>query len=516
MKKYFTSLNIVFAVEVIVVVLASLGVVPREAVLFLTGLAVFYMIFSSPEDSLYLVIRSIPLFVALPFGEGLGSTANWRILVVALFLCLFFKKGISISLVKNAAGKWRLKENLKHYPMEYLAAGAFLIICVLSIFVADYKGLAVKKLLFLINAALLYVVIRNLANGKKIAEEILKSMAVAVGVVIAVALVQFVAVLFIPLFSFWQFWAQKVISVFYGQNLADLLSYSNTWFAYYSVNPPTLRLFSVFPDSHSMAMFLILSVPVLVGLVVFFKNSRKKIIFWAMTVLALAAIIMSGSRGAWVGLLPVALIGVYLFSKKIDNVLTKKAILTFLIFGFLFLLSSFYPPVLYKFQAWQGSGNASTTFSFFERAKSISKLSETSNKGRLEIWKASAEALKKYPLLGVGLGNYVTVLNEDVSAAKKGASAHNLYLDFANEIGLFGALFLLFIFFEILRNSWLIFRHSGEPYFRAFGLFFGLYFLWVMAYSLFDVVLLNDKVLLFFMTGVGLLYSVRRIEKMED
>jgi O-antigen ligase len=185
------------------------------------------------------------------------------------------------------------------------------------------------------------------------------------------------------------------------------------------------------------------------------------------------------------------------------------------IFGVLFLFSSFYPPVLYKFQSWQDGGNSSTTFSFFERARSISNLKEVSNKGRLEIWQASARSLIKYPLLGVGLGNYVTVLDEDVSAAKKGASAHNLYLDFANEIGILGALLLVLIFFEILRNSWLVFRRAKEPDFRAFGLFFALYFLWVLAYSLFDVVLLNDKVLLFFMTGVGLLYSIRRIERKE-
>jgi putative inorganic carbon (HCO3(-)) transporter len=349
-------------------------------------------------------------------------------------------------------------------------------------------------------------------KNKETAIRILKSAAISAGVALTVAFIQFASVLFIPLFSFWQFWASKVINVFYGQNLAHLLSYSNTWFAYYAVNPPTLRLFSVFPDSHSMAMFLILSVSVFLSLSVYFKARAKKIFFWIMAGLTLGVIILSGSRGAWVGFLPIVAIGLYLFGKNIEIALVKKVLYTFLIFGFLFLISTFYPPVLYKFQSWQGGENASTTFSFFERAKSISNLEETSNRGRMEIWETSAKSLLKYPLLGVGLGNYVKVLDEDVSAAKKGASAHNLYLDFASEIGIIGALILVAIFFEILRDSWLIFRNVSSPHFRTFGLFFGLYFLWVMAYSLFDVVLLNDKVLLFFMTTVGVLYSIKRIE----
>ncbi|MBI4708865.1 MAG: O-antigen ligase family protein [Candidatus Portnoybacteria bacterium] len=514
MKKYFTSLNIIFAIEALVVILASLGIIPREAVLFLTGLVVFYMIFSPVSDSLYLTIMSIPLFVALPFTETFDSMAGWRILIAALFLCLFFKQGISINLIKDSQGKFRLKENLKHNILEKYLAPLFLLISLFSIFIADYQVLGIKKLLFLINAFLLFLVIRNLAKSKEAIIKIFQAMSFAALVVIAVALIQFLVVLFVPLFAFWQFWTEKVISVFYGQNLSDLLSYSNTWFAYYSVNPPTLRLFSVFPDSHSLAMFLILSVPVFLSLAVYYnQNKRKKIFFWIATGLSLAIIILTGSRGAWLSILPVAGVAIYLFVKRLDRALVKKSLITFLIFGILFLASSFYPPVLYKFQSWQDSGNASTTFSFFERARSISRLSEISNKGRLEIWQASIESLIKYPILGVGLGNYVKVLDEDPSAAKKGASAHNLYLDFANEIGIFGALVLILMFLYILWISWLVFRRSGEPHFKIFGLFFGLYFLWVMAYSLFDVVLLNDKVLLLFLAECGVLFSIAGLIK---
>ena len=121
MKKYITPLNIVFALEILVVILSIFGIAPREAILVWTGIAVFYMIFSPVEDALWLVVASIPLYAALPISENFDTLANWRILILVLFLCVFFKKGISIGLFKNAAGQWRIKENIKHYVVEYLS-----------------------------------------------------------------------------------------------------------------------------------------------------------------------------------------------------------------------------------------------------------------------------------------------------------------------------------------------------------------------------------------------------------
>ncbi len=103
MKKYFTPLVIIFGLEAITVVLSATGLVPREAILVWTGLAVFYMVFSPVKDSLWLVVASIPLAAALPISDNFDTMANWRVLTAVLFLCLFFKEGISIKIVKNSA-----------------------------------------------------------------------------------------------------------------------------------------------------------------------------------------------------------------------------------------------------------------------------------------------------------------------------------------------------------------------------------------------------------------------------
>ncbi|MBI1888433.1 MAG: hypothetical protein HYS15_00645 [Candidatus Spechtbacteria bacterium] len=75
-------------------------------------------------------------------------------------------------------------------------------------------------------------------------------------------------------------------------------------------------------------------------------------------------------------------------------------------------------------------------------------------------------------------------------------------------MGIFAGIALILIFLEILRQAFKVWRDSPDPLFSAFGGFFAIYFLWAMAYSVVDVVLLNDKVLLLFVTLVALLYAV--------
>jgi len=511
-KKYFTALNIVFATEIATVVLASWGSIPREVTLIMAGLMIVYVVFSSVENSLMLTLMSIPLFVALPITTSFDTMADWRLIIAVLFISLFFRLGVSVSLIKDESGKWHFRENVRHYLAEYLT-WAFLSVGALSILVAEYKVLGVKKLLFIINIFLLHLVIRNfLGKTGQVdkAVKVLRALGVGSIITIAVGLIQLLVTLFVPLAAFWQYWAGKIILVFYGKNLSELLKISNTWFAYYANKPPTLRIFSVFPDSHSSAMFLILSLPVFLSLAVFFQaEKRQRQFYWIMAALATFLVIMSGSRGAWLSFIPVGAVGLYLFIKKIELYFTKKIIIAFVAFGALFLVSSLYPFLYYKVQSMR------VDLALFERAKSISDLDEISNKGRLEIWLTSAKSIIAHPILGVGLGNYISVLGEDVSAVKKGASAHNLYLDFAAEIGIAGALFLITMFLEILRSSWRFFKEAKEPYLKAFCLFFGLYFLWAMIYSLFDVVLLNDKVLMFFVAEIAVLYSVHYLAQKE-
>ena len=517
---------IIILTELTAIFFMVFNILPPELSLFLTGLLVFYFIFSPLEDSLWVFIASIPLFVALPITESFDSMANWRILLAVLFLVMFFKSGLSISLVKDAFSHWRLKVNLKHYLMEYLI-GIFLLIGCLSLLVADDVWVGVKKLLFLINIFLLYIIIRNLvAKNKEIIFKIIGAIKVAVGLTLGIGFLQLIMVFFVNLHQFWHLWDRSVINVFYGQNLSNLLSYSNTWFSYYSYQLPTLRMFSIFPDSHSFAFFCILSLPLFLT-AIFLRpkeNKEKGVIYYSFLIFCLLAIIFSGSRGAWlsaIGSFFVILFLIFLYYSPTIRSRTDFFIPRFynnwkkqiqLILGSLvifFLLFPIASSILFLPQYIQLGQEAVSGVSLFERAKSIIDFAELSIRSRLEIWQRTVDSIIIHPLLGVGIGNYPSVLNEPLSSAKKGASAHNLYLDFASEMGVFALVILLAIFWYIFKDVWQIFSRHKKLFFRVWAGFFLLALIWILSYSLFDVVLLNDKVFLFFIANLGLLYAAK-------
>ncbi|HDY72883.1 MAG TPA: O-antigen ligase domain-containing protein [bacterium] len=481
----------ILAVEILAVVLAGAGILEKEAVLVMTGLLIFYFIFSKVEDSLILFIISIPLFIALPITDGFDTMANWRILLVVLFLCLFFKHELSIKLIKDKLGRIKIKEKFKHYPMEYSVI-AFLAVAFLSLFVAFDIIAGIKKILFLVNIILLYIIIRNVLYWVKDRKEyflrIIKAGAIAGIISLVVGYSQLISVFLTSLYNFWQWWARNVISVFYGIDLSKLLTVSNTWFSYYPDSPPTLRMFSVFPDSHSFALFTIISLIFFTYLLL--KQNKK--IYWLPIVLSFLVLLFSGSRGVWLSAIVPFLIVIFLFIRKFKPSIARIFISFLLIFIIAFPVSSF---------IMSTSQNVKDGALAFKRAKTLIDLEEISIKSRMEIWGKSFKSVLKKPLLGVGIGNYPIVLEEEISAAKRGASAHNLYLNIASEMGLLGLIFLLLIFWQIIKKSWKLAQKN------QYALIFTFFFLWTIIYALFDVVLLNDKVLLLFMVVLGILYS---------
>lgn len=98
------------------------------------------------------------------------------------------------------------------------------------------------------------------------------------------------------------------------------------------------------------------------------------------------------------------------------------------------------------------------------------------------------------------------VLNQDVSLAKAGSSAHNLFLQIAVEVGLIGFGLFLVILFETVRNAWKAFTCGNTVFIRVFAWTALLSFVWVLGYSMTDAALFDGRVFLLF---VGLLAMIR-------
>ncbi len=170
------------------------------------------------------------------------------------------------------------------------------------------------------------------------------------------------------------------------------------------------------------------------GLILFWADGW---VLWALSgavVLLFGGVISSWTRNAWLGLLAgVLVVGGF----KDRTTLARTVLLVTAIVSALILLNP----------------------GLRDRAASIVNVkSDWSNIERLNIWRTTVAMIRDRPLLGVGKGNYETVM--DRYRKKYGADlhghAHNTLLQVTAEnglIGLVGYLYIWFVFFrEMIRN----------------------------------------------------------------
>ncbi len=561
--KNFLKLVLIF--EIFITILIVTGILPREFSFSATAAIILYILGASVKNSLILAILSIPFYLALPITAYFDTMASWRIIILVLFLKIFFEKfNIKhlISDIKQANtgyGVSDIKKRLlnENSRLEVLAL-IFAAISFISLIGANNISAGIKKIVFLANIFILFTITKNIVRDKETFLEISKACLLAGFFSLIIGYAQITSILFYSLADFWQFWANNAIAALYGKDLSNLLSYSNTWFSYYPGDiPPTLRMFSVFPDSHSFALFNIILAPFALGALWHYKKQNNGLFAFYLLFFAalLLAIIFSGSRGAWVSAIaPLSVILIlkrhYILNKykkikirladnskrpladgkqnfsfgifksgivKIKTITNdliagkfKALAASLVLFFLLFPVSSVFLEQIQKAE-WRrlNSEGDFSSFAMYKRLKSIIDLDEISNKGRIEIWRDTLTSIKNHPVLGVGAGNFTTVIGKKISAAKKGASAHNLFLDIFAETGILGLAAFLAIFYEILKNIFFVFKKSTDETYKFFALSAGIYFFWVLGYAVFDVVLFNDKVLMLFMLMIGVLYGIK-------
>ncbi len=514
MKAYFTSLNIVFAVELFVVFFAALGVFPREVFLFLAGLIVFFILFSTLEDGVFFVARSIPLFVALPITESFDSFNIWRIVVLILFARLVLEHTVRARIVSvfsslrakiNTSMRGAVVFAYQNWKLEFLL-GALFIISVLSLMKADDFIIGTKRIIYFANLWMLFFVVRAVIsreNIRKLAGNVLLSGVI----VVVVGVAQLILAYTMSVDHFSEFWALQVNQTLYGSAWANIAIAANTWFAYYS-GTIHFRMFSSFPDTHSFPLFLLMAVFFAMLLLVGEKRRPLRVLLFAWLFIAMFETVLSGTRGIWVSVLFPILFLAYFAYKKCVKTGTAALVALPLV---LFLMSLPLSALVFNSTQFKLTGSPKEREVLKERIKSIIDFKETSNQGRVYIWKETIMSIARNPLLGVGIGNFPSILKLNPTASKAGASAHNLYLHFLAELGIAGFAVLALIIYEIGARAWKLFARSDDTAARFFALNWLVYFIWILWYSMTDVALFDERAFLLFMLFVGALYAISSV-----
>ncbi len=488
------TLNLIFVFELIMFGLIILGIVPRWIVPYFVLVLVGYVAVAPLEDGATFFVRSIPFFIAIPITASFDNFNAWRIISTVLFLKWFFSKPTDEiwALIKHSLNQ------LKKLNLYTISLIAILLLAILSITQATDYSLAVKRVLYFINLSLAGIVIYDLCNKREqFRENIIKNLAIPTIIVTLVGLAQVVSTYFVDIYQFMNLWGESIQCKQFGVQWCTIaVKVGNTWLAYFG-EQLSLRVFSLFPDSHSFPVFLLLGLPAVFAVAIK-KLSPKKIVNLKIIFIPLIflAVILSGTRGIWaasVGVVACILFFVILLKKHPEHKRIFKYLSSYLILFFLLFAVAF--PIFASPQFLVSKGDY---LLLRNRIKSIIDFGETSNSQRIEIWKKSALSIIKHPLLGVGIGNFPVVLGQNLILAKAGSSAHNVYLQIAAEMGIPALLLSLWFLWILIKNAYQNFTESQNKTFIVYNAMALICIPWVLIYLLTDAAIFDERAFLMF------------------
>lgn len=202
----------------------------------------------------------------------------------------------------------------------------------------------------------------------------------------------------------------------------------------------TTRVFSVFGNPNILAEYLIMAIPTSIALFWNTKKLIKKIIFMLTTMVLSVTLLMTLSRGGWLGIA----FGIFIFILLVE----KK----------LFLLSI---PV----------GIASIFVipdSIMSRIMTIGSLTDSSNAYRIKIWQITTDIIRDHWEAGVGFG-YIPFKKtfETYIRTMPIYHAHNTYLEIAAEMGIVGLVLFAILIFVLYKYGVLNAVKSNDKYIKT-------------------------------------------------
>jgi O-antigen ligase len=177
---------------------------------------------------------------------------------------------------------------------------------------------------------------------------------------------------------------------------------------------------ATYGNHNHLAGYLEMAIPIILGLFLLGYRTGKVFILSYLTLLTLIALILSLSRGGWIGLLlGLTFMAIVLVTNRY---FTRKKLIAALAGGFLaaaFVVLASTPVV--------------------ERIRTVmEKEEETSFHSRMMVWGGVIEMIGDYPLLGTGPGTFETIFTQyqPPGLRCRFTTAHNDYLHFISEAGL--------------------------------------------------------------------------------
>ena len=204
----------------------------------------------------------------------------------------------------------------------------------------------------------------------------------------------------------------------------------------------------LFDNSNDLALHLVTMIPIAFVMAIENKNPLRRIVMWGITLLMIAAVIITFSRGGFLALIAMSLVLVRKIGRR-----NKSLAVGAMVLGVVFFLAV--APGAY-------AGRLSSIFN------SAADLTGSSSQ-RTVVLKRSIMVALRYPVFGVGLGNFHHKSEQELGT-------HNAYTQVAAEIGIAAMVFYIIFLVHPLRKLRMVERELYERnensryYYLAIGL----------------------------------------------
>ena len=238
----------------------------------------------------------------------------------------------------------------------------------------------------------------------------------------------------------------------------------------------TTRVYSVFGNPNILAEYLIMAIPLAMGMVVTNKGIFKKIITLGCTAVLVLALILTFSRGGWLGFMIGFGLMVLMFKVELIWAMIPAGVLS------LFIMPE----------------------SILNRLLSIGNLADSSNAYRIKIWRITTQMISDHWMLGVGLG-YLPYKRQYINYIRtmKVCHAHNMLLEAFAEMGFAGFIALIVLIVLFIKGILRLKKQTTDKYIFYMSIAVAGSFFAILGHGLTENVLYLPRIIWTFWMIIG-------------
>ena len=248
------------------------------------------------------------------------------------------------------------------------------------------------------------------------------------------------------------------------------------------------RVYSVFGNPNILAEYLVMLIPFALALAWSEKNGWKRLIFLGMTAVMGLTLLLTFSRGGWVGLAAALAVVALLKGRRFVLLLIPLALAGV----------AFMPQV------------------FLERLVTIVSMEDTSNLYRLMVWQEAVGIIQDFWATGVGLGHqsFMEVYPYYmITRVKTPFHVHNTYLQFLVETGIVGFTLFVWLLVSIVKKGIKSLKHARDPFLRNVTIAALAATVGVMTQGFGEHILYMPKIITLFWLNAAVIFACIALQK---